>query len=518
MTRYSPERKEAILKKMLPPHSLSVAQLAKEEGICEATLYNWRKAFRESGVVLPDSHTSSSQWSAQTKLAVVADTLSMTEAELSQYCREKGLYPEQVHQWRSECMQGFMSAKEREAEAKKQAKADKQEIKALKKELRHKEKALAETAALLVLRKKPQSLLRGRSRGRLTSTEDRKSLIALIHEACQSGCRLIRACDEAQIDLRTYRRWYQGGKVQADQRPQALRPAPVNKLSEQERRAIIDICNTAEYASLPPAQIVPALLDKGEYIASESSFYRVLKAAGQLTGRGRQKSRQKVVKPTSYTATQPNQVHTWDITYLPSTVRGQFYYLYLIEDIYSRKIVGYEVHETECGELASELLQRTVFREKCFQQALVLHSDNGSPMKSLTLKAKMEELGVLSSYSRPRVSNDNPYVESLFRTLKYIPQWPSNGFRSLNDAREWVERFVQWYNTEHKHSALNYVTPDERHHGKDKQILENRKQVLMLHREANPARWSGNIRNCEPVGKVELNPDKTPEIDEEKAA
>jgi putative transposase len=269
---------------------------------------------------------------------------------------------------------------------------------------------------------------------------------------------------------------------------------------------------------LPPTQIVPTLLDKGEYIASESSFYRVLKAANQLTGRGRQKCRQKVVKPTSYTATKPNQVHTWDITYLPSTVRGQFYYLYLIEDIYSRKIVGYEVHETECGELASALLQRTVFREKCFKQALVLHSDNGSPMKSLTLKAKMEELGVLSSYSRPRVSNDNPYVESLFRTLKYIPQWPSNGFQHLNDAREWVERFVQWYNTEHKHSALNYVTPDERHQGKDKQILENRKQVLMLHRQANPVRWSGHIRNCEPVGEVELNPDKKPETDEKEAA
>jgi transposase-like protein len=154
MTRYSPERKEVILKKMLPPHSLSVAQLSKDEGICEATLYNWRKAFRGSGGVVPNSQTSSSQWSAQTKLAIVAETLSMTETELSQYCREKGLYPEEVHQWRSECMQGFMSAKEREAEAKKQAKADKQEIKALKKELRHKEKALAETAALLVLRKK----------------------------------------------------------------------------------------------------------------------------------------------------------------------------------------------------------------------------------------------------------------------------------------------------------------------------------------------------------------------------
>lgn len=154
MPRYSQERKEAILKKLLPPHSLSVAKVAKEEGISEQTLYYWRKALRNSGNVVPDSTSTSVQWSAQTKLAIVAETYSMTENELSQYCREKGLFPDQIKEWRNECMQGFKSTKAQEAEAKKQARTDKQEIKALKKELRHKEKALAETAALLVLRKK----------------------------------------------------------------------------------------------------------------------------------------------------------------------------------------------------------------------------------------------------------------------------------------------------------------------------------------------------------------------------
>ncbi|WP_165905216.1 transposase, partial [Vibrio crassostreae] len=153
MSRIPTERKEAILKKLLPPYSMSVSQLSKE-GISTATLYHWRQQLRRSGAAVPNSNTSSEQWSAQTKLAIVAETYSMTENELSQYCREKGLYTEQVQSWRSECMQGFMSSKEREAEAKKQAKADKLEIKELKKELRHKEKALAETAALLVLRKK----------------------------------------------------------------------------------------------------------------------------------------------------------------------------------------------------------------------------------------------------------------------------------------------------------------------------------------------------------------------------
>lgn len=293
-----------------------------------------------------------------------------------------------------------------------------------------------------------------------------------------------------------------------DKRSTCDRPEPANKLSEQEREAIIEVCNLPEYASLPPSQIVPTLLDEGKYIASESSYYRVLKAHGQLHSRGRQRSRQKKAKPTSYTATGPNQVYTWDITYLPSKVRGQHYYLYVIEDIYSRKVVGYDVYEKECGELASQLLQRTLMREQCFNQPLVLHSDNGAPMKSLTFKAKMEELGVTSSYSRPRVSDDNPYIESLFRTVKYMPNWPVKGFESIEVSRCWVEAFVNWYNTEHKHSQLNYVTPSERHNGKDKEILRRRSDVLSVAKHLHPERWSGNIRNCEPVGDVHLNPEK----------
>ncbi|MGR5132650.1 IS3 family transposase [Vibrio alfacsensis] len=508
MNRIPTERKEAILKKLLPPYSMSVSQVAKEEGISTATLYHWRQQLRRSGAAVPNSNTSSEQWSTQTKLAIVAETYSMTENELSQYCREKGLFPEQVQDWRSECMQGFMSAKEREAEAKKQAKADKLEIKELKKELRFKEKALAETAALLVLPKKAESLLRGRARGRLTSTDERHYLVTLIHDAKQSGCRLEYACHEVQIELRTYRRWYQQGEIQADKRPTCVRPEPANKLSQQERDAIIEMYNRPEYASLPPTQIVPTLLDKGEYIGSESSYYRVLKAKGQFHTRGRQRSRQKRSKPTSYTATGPNQVYTWAITYLPSMVKGQHYYLYVIEDIYSRKVVGYDVYERECGELASVLLQRTLMREQCFNKPLVLHSDNGASMKSLTFKAKMEELGITSSYSRPRVSDDNPYVESLFRTVKYMPNWPTKGFECVEDSRSWVEAFVRWYNTEHKHSQLNYVTPSERHNGQDNEILRRRAGVLSIARERHPARWSGKIRNCEPVGEVHLNPER----------
>ncbi|WP_017817785.1 hypothetical protein [Vibrio harveyi] len=133
---------------------------------------------------------------------------------------------------------------------------------------------------------------------------------------------------ETKIDLRTYRRWYQGGKVQEDQRPLAVRPEPANKLTEKERSAILDVCNAPEYAALPPTQIVPTLLDKGVYLGSESTFYQTLRQAGQVEHRGRQRARKKVAKPSSYTATAPKQVLTWDITYLPRSVRGQHYYLY----------------------------------------------------------------------------------------------------------------------------------------------------------------------------------------------
>ena len=337
---------------------------------------------------------------------------------------------------------------------------------------------------------------------------EREKIVDLIHEARPSGARLAVACEEADVSLRTYRRWYRGGQIQVDQRPEARRPEPSNKLSSEERQAILDVANEPKYAQSPPSQIVPVLLDKGIYLGSESSFYRILNEHGQLNHRGRSQAPKKSKKPTSHTANGPNEVWSWDITYLASTVRGLFYYLYLFEDIFSRKIVGYEVHEQECGERAAELIQRCMLREQCLNKPVVLHSDNGAPMKSQTMKAKMEELGVLSSYSRPRVSNDNPFSESLFRTLKYRPEWPSSGFSSLSDARDWVESFNDWYNNEHRHSKLNFVTPAQRHSGKDREILQKRKQVLEAAKAARPNRWSKDVRNCEPVGAVTLNPEE----------
>lgn len=341
----------------------------------------------------------------------------------------------------------------------------------------------------------------------MISQDERQTLVNHINEAVANGARKGTACETVGLTIRTFQRWVDGVSVKADLRSGADRPTPANKLTDDERQAVLDCCNSQQFAHLPPSQIVPKLADQGYYIASESSFYRILKQANQLQHRGRSKPREAMKKPTSYTATRPNQVWSWDISYLPTGVIGQHYYLYVFLDIYSRKIVGAEVFDSENGVDAAALLQRSLWAERCVNQGLVLHSDNGAPMKSFTLRAKMYDLGVVTSRSRPRVSNDNPYSESLFKTLKYCPQWPSKGFSALSDARSWVDDFVVWYNRDHQHSGIRYVTPNERHEGRDVEILEKRKRLYESAQKHHPARWSGDIRNWEVMTAVELNPE-----------
>ncbi|WP_339491645.1 IS3 family transposase [Pseudomonas sp. EA_15y_Pfl2_R67] len=508
MPYYSPERKAALLKMLLPPLNLSMAEVSRREGVSEMSLSNWRKQVGSEGNAVPENTPSAQNWTAETKFAVVLEAANLSEIELGEYCRRKGLYPEQIKAWRQAFISGQKTEKAQSKDDREQARKDKKRIEQLERELRRKDKALAETAALLVLRKKPQRLLGDRQRGQLTALPERQLLVTWVNEAQVAGARKIRACQEVGLSLRTLQRWTETGAVQADARTTTVRPTPRNALSKIERQAILTLCNSSEYADLPPSQIVPRLADQQRYLASEATFYRVLRAAGQQQHRGRSQRPRRHAAPTTHTAKGPNQVWSWDITYLPSPVRGKYYYLYLIEDIYSRKAVGWEVYEEESGEKAAALLQRSVIGEQCWREPLVLHSDNGAPMKSLTLLSKMQDLGITPSRGRPRVSNDNPYSESLFRTLKYCPQWPVDGFASLDVARAWVRDFIRWYNHEHRHSRIRFVTPAERHRGQDHQILARRHELYEQAREKRPERWSGQTRNWEPIGMVLLNPDR----------
>ena len=323
-----------------------------------------------------------------------------------------------------------------------------------------------------------------------------------------AGARKAVACEEMGVPLRTLQRWTEEKVMHADGRTTTERPVPRNALNQAEREVILSVCNSPEYAHLPPSQIVPRLADQQCYLASESTFYRVLRAADQQHRRGRSQPPRKIAAPKTHVAKAANQVWSWDITYLPTAVRGKDFYLYLIEDIYSRKAVGWEVYQQESGELAAGLLQRSVLSERCSLKPPVLHSDNGAPMKSVTMLQKMYDLGVTPSHSRPRVSDDNPYSESLFRTLKYCPQWPKNGFADLAAARVWVKNFIRWYNHEHRHSRIRFVTPAERHRGLDHEVLARRHALYQQARARMPARWSGSTRNWTPVGAVTLNPER----------
>jgi putative transposase len=343
--------------------------------------------------------------------------------------------------------------------------------------------------------------------------------MTLIREAAQAGCRLAAACAEVGICLRTFQRWVQDGdeEIAADGRTLCVRPAPSHKLSEAERQQILAVANSEEFASLPPSQIVPTLADRGVYLASESSFYRVLKQAAQQHHRGRASKPSERVA-TSHCASGPNQLWSWDITWLPTAIKGQYFYWYMMLDVFSRKIVGHEVHVAESAELAALLMRKASLAEGLAGRSLVLHSDNGSAMKGATMLATLEHLGVAASFSRPRVSNDNAYAESLFRTCKYRPDYPRKPFRSLEEAQAWTQKFVRWYNHEHKHSGLKFVTPAQRHAGQAEVIMAKREQLYAAAKSNNPRRWSGPTRDWKLQDEVWLNPDRSRTEELQKAA
>ena len=330
--------------------------------------------------------------------------------------------------------------------------------------------------------------------------------MSLVEEAVRAGARREVAAQTLGLTVRTLQRWAVQGPEAEDQR-HGPHTSPANKLSAAERQRLLTVANAPEYRDLSPKQIVPRLADEQEvFLASESTFYRVLRDEKQLVHRQRSRPATRR-RPRGQVATGPNQVWSWDISWLPGPLRGTFFYLYLIVDVWSRKIVGGVVHEEESSELASELFLCICQRLGLDPEGLVLHADNGSPMKGSTLLATLQRLGVIPSFSRPGTSSDNPYSEALFRTLKYRPEYPSLPFATLAEARIWVAAFIDWYNTEHRHSAIRYVTPDERHYGQEGAVLERRRRLYEAARRKHPERWSGTVRDWTPVATVRLNPD-----------
>lgn len=327
----------------------------------------------------------------------------------------------------------------------------------------------------------------------------------LVVEAEQAGASRSASCQVLEVSLRTLERWEKNPE-QGDKRAGPITP-PAHSLTESERKMIVEVSTSATYRDLCPWQIVAKLADSGKYLASESSFYRVLKSENLLTHRSKSKPREHR-RPRDLIARKPNEVWSWDITYMKSPVKGMYYYLYLVMDVFSRMIVGWSVEEAESADHAARLITVACAEQCVTEDQLTLHSDNGGPMKGATMLATLQRLHVAPSFSRPSVSDDNPYSESLFKTLKYRPSYPEGAFAGIEEAREWVTRFVKWYNTEHLHSGIRFVTPKSRHEGFDAEILAKRQSVYKLAKIANPLRWSRQIRDWSLIREVRLNPGK----------
>ncbi len=334
----------------------------------------------------------------------------------------------------------------------------------------------------------------------------REQIISAIKTAMLNGASKGLACATIDLNIRTLERWE---KNRIGDKRSLIEKVPANKLTDSERKSVLEICCSNEYKDMTPNEIVPLLAEKGVFIASESSFYRILKAEDLLKHRSNCRLPQKRSKPAELSATGPNQVWSWDITYLSSPVKGVYYYLYMFEDIWSRAIVGWAIHENESADNAAETMKKICKKNNI--KEVKLHSDNGSPMKGATMLATLQKLGVVPSFSRPSVSNDNPYSESLFKTLKYRAGFPKC-FESLAHAEKWVSVFVQWYNNEHRHSGIKFVTPMQRHNGNDKIILAKRRETYLIAKSKKPQRWSGSIRNWEWKQKVYLNPNKQDDL------
>jgi transposase InsO family protein len=333
-------------------------------------------------------------------------------------------------------------------------------------------------------------------------------IVDLVAQAQASGARLAPACDLLGISARTVERWRADPEI--GDRRYGPQHRPRNALAPVEEAQVVTVLTSSRYAGLSPKQLVPHLADEGLYLASESTMYRLQRRLGLRTKR-RTAGHTHVTRAAAvHQAMGPNQVWSWDITWLPTTVRGAYLYLYLIMDVWSRRIVGWQIAERESADVAAALITRTCSEGNVDSRGLVLHSDNGKAMRGNTMLSTLQWLGVIPSFSRPHVSDDNPYSEALFRTLKHTPAYPRLPFADPASATRWVTRFVDWYNGTHRHSAIRYVTPDQRHLGRECAVLTDRHALYERMRRANPERWSGNTRNWLPVGPVVLNPERAP--------
>jgi putative transposase len=292
---------------------------------------------------------------------------------------------------------------------------------------------------------------------------------------------VVAACFALSVNRAKY---YRAQKPKSAPKP---RPRPPRALDDEERAHVLALLDSDEFMDLAPAQVYAKLLEDGEYLCSTRTMYRVLADADQVRERRAQRRHPEYKKP-QLVATAPNQVWSWDTTKLPGPTKGTYFTLYVILDIFSRYIVGWQVTKSESAAVAQELIDACCAKQKVARGQLTIHADRGSPMTAKSTALLYVDLGIAKSHSRPYTSNDNPYSESNFRTLKYRPDMPEQ-LGSLEHARQVVHALVGWYNEEHYHVGLALLHPTDVHHGRAPAIVEARQRVLDVAHERHPERF-----------------------------
>lgn len=288
----------------------------------------------------------------------------------------------------------------------------------------------------------------------------------------------------------------------------APRPRPPLALTTEECQDVLDVLHSERFIDQSPAAIYNTLLEEQRYLCSVRTMYRILASKDEVRERRNQKRHPNYAKP-ELLATAPNQVWSWDITKLKGPVKWTYFYLYVILDIFSRFVVGWMIAPRESSELAKRLISETCIKQGIERDQLTVHSDRGSSMKSKPVALLLADLGVTKSHSRPYVSNDNPFSEAWFKTLKYRPDFPDR-FGSIEDARSHCKRFFSWYNKEHRHSGIAMLTPETLHYGEADQIIEVRSKTLVAAFEAHPQRFKGKCPTPKrPPDAVWINPPKS---------
>ncbi len=326
---------------------------------------------------------------------------------------------------------------------------------------------------------------------------------------------LMRACAALDVSKATFYRRRDRQMATACEPPP--RPQPPLKLNTQERQAVVELMHSERFVDASPHTIYATLLDERQYHCSVRTMYRILAQEGEL------KERRNVLKHQHYTkpellATGPNQLWSWDITKLKGPVKWTYFYLYVILDVYSRYVVGWMVASRESATLAKKLIDETCAKQNISPNQLTIHADRGSSMKSKAVALLMSDLGITKTHSRPHVSNDNPFSEAQFKTLKYRPGFPQR-FGSLEDSRAFCRPFFRWYNTEHRHCGIAFMTPKDVHYGRSDQVLETRSATLNAAFEDHPKRFKGKRPAPKRLPEaVWINPPADASLEEQEVA